>query len=190
MLPDSLCLKLFANRVRISVCIVSIIRVIELSGLQTSSDESCEYPSANERVETVCEHRTNAIFLDVYSTTIIWSTVEVGVGIFCACLPVMRPILHALTQYVPKMEAKSSGASSTNFPKQSHATNFRMKSYRRSECVSKLDDQEPFATEEPQILTSVVRNSIGEERDVETGYGDHGISVTTKIEQEVNSRPE
>ena len=101
----------------------------------------------------------------------------------------MRPILNACASYVPSMETKSSRTSSSHYRKQSNTTSFRMRPYRASKRLTDLDDHDPFVENEPQVSTSVARNnSSSRDGDVEAARGDGGISITTKIEQEVNSR--
>lgn len=122
-----------------------------------------------------------------YSTTIIWSTVELGVGIFCASLPVMRPILHKLNVYVPTMEGTSTKASTNTFHRPSHATNFRMRSYRNSGGWTDADDVNPFAEDEFHTVTQIRRHDSqnrSRSLDLESGHAAQSISITTKIEQE------
>lgn len=123
---------------------------------------------------------------DVYSTTIIWSTVELGVGIFCACLPVMRPIVTACAAHIPRVDRKCSQPWFTDAsPKQSRGTSFHLKPYGRgSNRLTKVEDEVSFAAA-PQMEANATRHdSFGKDRDLEGGYGGDGIAVTTKIEQE------
>ena len=33
---------------------------------------------------------------DYYGSTVLWSTIEVGVGIICACLPTLQPVVQLI----------------------------------------------------------------------------------------------
>ena len=112
---------------------------------------------------------------DNYATTIIWSTVEVGVGIFCACLPVLRPILNALYSILTRQSSDST-CLPRNQPRSRRDT-LRMKSYHSTDA---LEDRAPFA----QVETSVTRNSQGAEREA-AEFGGNGITVSTSINQKV-----
>lgn len=166
------------------VCVVSIIRVIELGGL-TSNDASCTLPIS------LAPHYnlTDSLVADVYSTTLIWSTVEVGVGIFSACLPVVRPIITAAAVHLPSMIFSSKPGHTSHidtYPKQSR--NIRMNHHggRNTARLHEVDDQEPFATD-PRMETNVTRHdSFTGDRDMESGLANDSIAVTTKIEQEFN----
>ena len=115
-------------------------------------------------------------YIDNYATTIIWSTVEVGVGIFCACLPVMRPILNAIHSILTRHRSDSTCLPRHHQPRSRRDT-LRMKSYR---STGALEDSAPFA----QIETSVARNSQGVEREA-AELGSTGITVSTSIDQKI-----
>ena len=115
-------------------------------------------------------------YIDNYATTIIWSTVEVGVGIFCACLPVMRPIPNAIHAMITRHRSDSSCLPRHHQPRSRRDT-LRMKSYR---STGALEDSAPFA----QIETSVARNSQSVEREAGE-LGGNGITVSTSINQKI-----
>ena len=156
-----------------SVCIVSIVRVVELSRLSSSADPSCMLLHPYVLCQFVSFLTQN---LDAYATTIIWSTVEVGVGIFCACLPVMRPIFNFLYPVITRSSSDSKGLPRHHQPRSRRDT-LRMKSYRSSDV---LEDRAPFA----QVETSVIRNSQSDDREGQELAG-NAITVTTSINQNI-----
>lgn len=163
------------------VCIVSIIRVVKLGGLSSSSIDASY----------------------VYATTIIWSTVEVGVGILCACLPILRPIINFVFSLTP-----SNKPSRDTFQPGKRGTTLRMKSFHRGHPSmlhkdAGIDDRAPFA----YLETSAIRDSnpkVAELLEEGAGGGADGgargavagrgpltdsISVVTRIEQAVDQYP-
>ncbi|KAL2036786.1 hypothetical protein N7G274_010510 [Stereocaulon virgatum] len=139
------------------VCIVSVIRVVELGGISSSRDLSY-----------------------VFATTIIWSTVEVGVGIFCACLPVLRPIFNSLCPFLTNSNSCSEGLPRHHQPRSRRDT-LRIKDYRPSDA---LGDRAPFA----QVVTSVIRNSQSDDQEGQELAG-NGITVVTDIKQKIVDMP-
>lgn len=66
----------YTNATSCSVCIVSILRLQSLVAISNSSDQTYDNPPAAT-----------------------WSSVETNVGIICACLPLLRPLL---AKYFPR----------------------------------------------------------------------------------------
>ena len=124
--------------------------------------------------------RTRLIIPGGYSTTIVWSTVEVGIGIFCACLPVMRPVLRRLRLYVPTMESTRNPSGSSSYPKSksSRQNNFRMANYRPSERQNDWDER----TRDDVGLKSTTGVGDTTQDGDEVIYDPRSIAVTRTVE--------
>lgn len=75
-LEPSVTFVFYTNARFCSVCIVSILRLQSLVAISNSSDQTYDNPPAAT-----------------------WSSVETNVGIICACLPLLRPLL---AKYFPR----------------------------------------------------------------------------------------
>ena len=106
---------------------------------------------------------------DIYATTIIWSTIEVGVGIFCACLPVLRPLLLWARRYDPALLGLPRRPSKKGFRRDGGArvTKSWPKPFGFGNSISGIETSAPYSQVEPPSA--------------------HGaeIIVTTQIEQEM-----
>lgn len=141
------------------VCIISIVRCVELARVSASVDSSY-----------------------AYATTIIWSTIEVGIGILCACLPVLRPILGIVLSLRSKLDARSVYQENST-----RKANLHLRSWYGPTCrdpTLEADEKSFFA----QLESSAIRdlnphaNRIPETTEV-------GIAVTTRIEQQTDPLP-
>ena len=69
---------------------MSVIRAYTVANIN-DDDLSCE----NTR-GTRWKCYANGKDIDEYASTLLWSSVEVNVGIICACMPVLRPVLKKI----------------------------------------------------------------------------------------------
>ena len=68
----------------------------------------------------VCRHSANISVIDDYVDLAIWTALETNLGIFCACLPTMGPLLR-LRAYSPPQELKA-----TRSPRKSLRSSIRL----------------------------------------------------------------
>ncbi len=74
----------------LSVCVISIVRTYQVA-IVNNTDKTCVYFLAR-----VVLLRSDAIIIDAYASTLIWSAVEANVGITCSCLPILQPVVQKL----------------------------------------------------------------------------------------------
>ena len=95
-----------------SICGASIARAYTISHI-SPSDFSCEYQHCLFLWWGSLFHSIHKIdtWSDESTPSTVWSSVEISLGIICACLPTIQPILHLLSRKV--RDATSSGSRQT-----------------------------------------------------------------------------
>lgn len=138
------------------VCIVSVVRCVELAKVSASVDSSY-----------------------AYATTIIWSTIEVGIGILCACLPVLQPILKTALSLASKLHARLFDQWNSNH---NAKLPFRSSTYQIS--MPEKDTRSSFA----QVETNAIRDPDPYANRMPDA-DEARITVTTRIELDIDKLP-
>ncbi|TVY84482.1 L-fucose-proton symporter [Lachnellula suecica] len=125
----------------IFVTIVDVVRIYYLQ--QASSDQT----TLNERLGTTSDFAYNA------STAFLWSAVEVNVGIICACIPTMKPLVRRILPSMLRDLSKRSTERSGSFSSQTYpGDRRRMSSLTRPiPAIQPLPNAQPGADQEAEV---------------------------------------
>ena len=140
----------------ISVCIISIIRLVVLSRL-TNFDVTCTYPPSSPPHPSLTKTTGN------YTDSAIWSAAEPCMGVISACLTTLRPLISILTRGTSR--AIGSGRLST-VHKSSAQDNSSASSRMNMAWRSRSDDNTFNRLEDP---TETTRPKWGHETHVRGG---------------------
>lgn len=119
---------------------------------------------------------------DAYATTIIWSAIEVGIGILCACLPVLQPILKIALSLASESHARSLYQMNNNRNAKLPFRSWYKNTYRMT--IPEKDARSSFA----QVETNAVRDPDPYANRVPEA-AEARIAVTTRIEQQIDKLP-
>ncbi|KAH6666687.1 MFS transporter-like protein [Halenospora varia] len=96
----------FTFALGVFVAIVDVVRIYYLQ--QASSDQI----TAHERLGTSVDFAWNA------STALMWSAIEVNVGIICACIPTLKPLIKRIMPAMITDPTRSGSSKSESFSSQ------------------------------------------------------------------------
>lgn len=84
-----------------SVCITSICRLVSLKKIANSSDPTCGFFFLPSPYPPITKIRQTANWCpDDNVGAASWSAVECNVGIICACLPTLRPLVSTIIPHL------------------------------------------------------------------------------------------
>ena len=72
------------------MCVTSICRLVSLKKIADSSDPTCKSPFLWSDIQPLTE------WVDDNVGAASWSAIECNVGIICACLPTLRPLVSRI----------------------------------------------------------------------------------------------